>query len=112
MKPDKDYTGAVNSLAAQIIKVARRKIKSKQTPFAEVLFISTQAYQAAQNICANPTSFAAHINACACANLALGVAITIDDEELINDTRTLKDVLELHFRCALFDKEEGESVNG
>lgn len=106
MRADENYIGAVNSLATQIIKVFRRKIKSKQTPFAEVAFIHMQAYQAAQNICANPTSFAAHINACACANLALGVAITIDDEELINDTRTLKDILELHFRKMLFEKEE------
>lgn len=112
MRADENYIGTVNSLAAHIIKVVRRKIKSKQTPFTEVAFISMQAYQASQNIRANPTSLAAHINACACANLALGVAITIDDEELTNDTRKLKDILELHFRCALFDKEEGESVNG
>ncbi len=106
MRADENYISEVNSLASHIVKVARRKIKSKQTPFAEVLFISTQAYQAAQNILANPTSLAAHINACACANLALGVAITIDDEELTNDTRTLKDILELHFRKMLFEKEE------
>lgn len=62
--------------------------------------------KARQNIVASPTSSVAHIYACACANVALGVAITLDDKELIADTRTLKDILELHFRKMLFEKEE------
>lgn len=106
MKPDKDYTGAVNSLVDRIVEVANRKIKSKQIPSTDGMFICAEAFQARQNIVASPISFTAHIYSCACANVALGVAITLDDKELINDTRTLKDILELHFRKMLFEKEE------
>lgn len=106
MKPYKDYTGAVNSLVDRIVEVANRKIKSKQIPSTDGMFICAEAFQARQNIVASPTSSVAHIYACACANVALGVAITLDDKELINDTRTLKDILELHFRKMLFKKEE------
>lgn len=106
MKPGKDYTDAVNSLVDRIVEVANRKIGSKQIASTDGMFICAEAFQARQNIVASPTSFTAHIYSCACANVALGVAITLDDKELINDTRTLKDILELHFRKMLFEKEE------
>lgn len=106
MKLDKDYTDAVNSLVDRIVEVANRKIKSKQIPSTDGMFICAEAFQARQNIVASPTLSVAHIYACACANVALGVAITLDDKELIADTRTLKDILELHFRKMLFEKEE------
>lgn len=106
MKPDKDYTGAVNSLASRIVDVSKRKIGSKQISSTDGMFICAEVSQASQNIMASPTSSVAHIYACSCANIALGVAITLDDKELIADTRTLKDILELHFRKMLFEKEE------
>ena len=106
MKPDKDYTDAVNSLASRIVDVSKRKIGSKQISFTDGMFICAEVSQASQNIMASPTSSVTHIYACACANIALGVAITLDDKELIADTRTLKDILELHFRKMLFEKEE------
>lgn len=108
MRTDKDYTDAVKTLASRIVDVSKRKIGSKQISFTDGMFICAEVSQASQNIMASPTSSAAHIYACACANVALGVAITLDDKELINDTRTLKDILELYFRSLLFSKEEGK----
>lgn len=106
MSPDKDYIDAVNTLASRIVDVSKRKIGSKQIFFTDGMFICAEVSQASQNIMASPTSSVAHIYACACANIALGVAITLDDKELIADMRTLKDILELHFRKMLFEKEE------
>lgn len=54
MKPDKDYTGAVNSLASRIVDVSKRKIGSKQISFTDGMFICAEVSQASQNIMASP----------------------------------------------------------
>lgn len=42
MKPDKDYTDAVNSLVSRIVDVSKHKIGGKQIPFTDVMFICAE----------------------------------------------------------------------
>ena len=111
MRVDKDYVNKVGELSDQALAVAGRLRKRKRLNYGETQFFAGHVFRGAQKIMSDPGSLTAHVDACACVNIAFGFALTIEDVELIDVTCPLKDLIESHFKEALQNKEEGDKSN-
>lgn len=107
MKPDKDYTDAVNKLSDNALALARHLRRRERLNFGETQFFARLVFQGTQKIMSDPGSLTAHVDACANVNTAFGFALTIEDAALIDATYPLKELIESHFKDMLRDKEKG-----